>query len=146
MRYKEYTAMQNDLVEVFKTNATGLGFTFSYGNKANQNLLQSDMIVDQVYLLLDPVTRSAPSSEFGGLGVTTFSGSFLLAVKSTIDQVYEDKYKENIKPLINNQLEDLKSLFNCDAYQITGWSYIDGINLLDINLDGLVVTYTISIL
>jgi len=146
VKYKEYTAMQSDIVEVFEGFSNDLGFTFSYGNKANQNLLQSDMIADKVYLLLDPVTRSSPSSEFGGIGVTTFSGSFLLAVKSTIDQVYEDKYDENIKPLISNQLEDLKSLFNCDAYQITGWSYIDGINLLDINLDGLVVTYNIAIL
>jgi hypothetical protein len=96
---------QTDGVEVFEERAANLGWTFSYGNKANQNLLQSDLIADKIYLLLDPVRRVRSFSEFGGTGITTFTGNFLLLIKSTIDQmyygdqggeVYKDMYEKRV--------------------------------------------------
>ena len=144
---------QTDLVEVLEQQATTLGWTFSYGNKANQNLMESDLVADRIYLLLDPVRRLRAFSEFGGTGTSTFTGSFLLLVKSTIDQEYYEgqgteagKYKENIKPLLQTEIPKLEDVLNCDAYQINEWSIVDVVDILDFNADGIIVTFNISIL
>ena len=86
--------MTNDIIEVFQSYANQLEWTFSYGNKANQNLLQSDLDESKIYLILDPVRRSKTFSEFGATRQISFSGSFLLVVKSTIDQTYYNQTEE----------------------------------------------------
>jgi len=138
--------MQNDIVEVLRDLAVSLGWTFSYGNRANHNLIRSSLDDNKIYLLLDPVRISQPSDEFGGVKETVFTGNFILGIQSTIDKTYEEKYEDNIKPLKNNELPKIKTLLNCGDYEITAWSFFEDINLYDTNLDGLVVSYTISIL
>mgnify|MGYP003670900834 CR=1 FL=1 len=144
---------QTDGVEVFEERATNLGWTFSYGNKANQNLIQGDLVTDKIYLLLDPVKRTRVFSEFGGTGTTSFSGSFLLLKKSTIDQQYYEgqgteagKYKENIKPLLQTEIPKLENVLNCEDYKVNEWSIVDVVDIFDFNADGIIVTYNISIL
>jgi hypothetical protein len=134
-----------DLVGILQTYAEGLDWFFSYGNKANQNLLVSDREEDKIYFLLDPITRDKTKSQYGGDGEVTFSGQFLLAVKSNLDMVYPQRYQENIKPLLSN-LESLEDLIDCSDYEITQWSVIDVINQLDVNTDGLVITFKIKTL
>jgi len=162
-----------DIVGVFNGYTDTLGWYFTYGNKSNQNLLQSDMINDAIYFLLDPVTRSDVPSRFGGVAKTEFTGSFMLVVKSDLDNTYDNtntdemfrvsvlgdggvyeenvcnvtkktgKYELNIKPLLN-KLELLKNIIECDNYNIDNWTIIDVIDALDVNMDGLIVTYKIS--
>jgi len=143
-----------DLVGILETHAATLGWSFSYGNKANQNLLRSNLTLTDKYMLLDPITRVKSKSEFGGTGEVTFSGSFMLVVKSNLDNVYHNqkevvatsgKYKSNIEPLLT-QVELLENLLDCSQYEITGWSIIDVINQLDANLDGIIVTFSIKTL
>ena len=145
-----------DFVQILEAHADTLGFGFSYGNKANINLFRSDSIIDKVYLLLDPVTRSHVGSPNGGVGETTFSGSFMLVVKSNLDNNYHNqkgqdktkgKYEKNILPLLSN-LNSLKSLIDCSDYEIlpSGWVVIDAINALDANMDGVIVTYSVKTL
>lgn len=147
----------SDIVEVFETYADSYGWQFSYGNKYNQNLLQSDLVGGRVYMILDPVTRVRAHSQYGGTGDSTFTGSFLLVVKSTIDQVYhnqqndfvppvEGKYNQNIKPLLTTEIIKLENELDCSAYEITNWSIIDVVNALDINVDGILVTFGVKIL
>ena len=144
--------MQNDLVEVLENYATSYGWQFSYGNKANQNLLQSDLIADKIYLLLDPLNRKRKFSEFGGTGKVIFTGSFLLVVKSTIDLTYhgqgdaQGKYLKNIKPLLQTSLPLLEDDLNCSAYEIENWDIIDVVDAFDVNTDGIIVKFTLSIL
>lgn len=171
-----------DIVDDFERYADSLGWKFSYGDRQNRNLLESDREEGLVYMLLDPVTRGRAFSINGGEGNQTFSGSFMLVVKSTIDQVYHNqqnstepdflfskrakeldggfivasdcgfdvvqlgKYIENIKPLLNTEIRKLESLINCGDYAITNWSIIDVINALDVNTDGIIVTYNLTIL
>lgn len=165
-----------DIVEVLEIHAVSLGWRFSYGNKANQNLLQSDLVDDRIYLVLDPVKRLYGSSEFGGDGEVTFTSRFFLVVKSTIDQTYHNqtneevfinrikaiggtvyenvcfannipgKYTQNIKPLLTDSLPTLKNLIDCSKYEITNWGVLDAINVFDANLDGLIVDFTIKVL
>ena len=143
-----------DFVGVLETYATGLGWYFSYGNTANRNLLRSDTVEGRIYCLLDPVTRVISSSENGGLGEQTFSGSFMLVVKSNLDNNYHNqkgqakntgKYEKNILPLLTS-LESLKGLIDCSDYEITGWSIVDVINAMDINTDGIIITYSVKTL
>lgn len=164
-----------DIVQVLEEFAKELGFTFSYGNKANQNLLTSDLVDDRIYMVLDPVRRLFASSEFGGDGNVTYTSKFFLVVKSTIDQTYHfqteggifatrmerlggttyvndcfggatlGKYTENILPLLTTAMVDLKDLIDCsDDYEITNWEVIDAINVMDINMDGIIITFTIK--
>lgn len=143
-----------DLVSVLETYCDNLGWSFTYGNKANNNLLRSDKECDKVYLLLDPITRDKAKSEYGGTGEVSFSGSFLLVVKSTLDNNYHNqkgqdketgKYKKNIEPLLI-QLELLENVIDCSQYEIESWSIVDAINALDVNMDGIVVTFKIKTL
>ncbi len=167
-----------DIVDVFEQHANTLNWRFSYGDKKNRNLLKSNLITDEIYMILDPVTRLRGFSEFGGTGTVGFTGQFLLVVKSTIDQVYhnqtseqefrrrielqggtiynnsckdvneyrEGKYTQNIQPLLNESLVELENLINCSDYQITNWSIIDVIDVLDVNCDGVLVTFNVSVL
>ena len=144
-----------DLVDIFRGYAEGLGWLFSYGNSANINLIRSDLTAGQKYFLLDTITRVKTKSEFGGTGEVTFNGSFMLVVKSNLDNVYDNqkgqdktdgKYQKNIKPLIETDLVLFEDLIDCSDYEITSWSMIDGINLLDVNMDGVIVTFTVKTL
>lgn len=144
-----------DIVEVFSGYCDELEWNFSYGNAANLNLLRSNALTDDVYFLLDPVTRVKEKGQYGGTGLVTFNGSFMVVVKSTLDNVYHNqkevnssdgKYEKNIKPLLTDGLDSLESLIDCSEYQINNWSIIDVINALDVNLDGVIVTFEIQIL
>ena len=143
-----------DFVEILEDHATTLGFEFSYGNRANINLFRSDSIADKVYLLMDTVLRKHAGSEFGGDGEVTFSGNFMLVVKSNLDNNYHNqkgqdkttgKYEKNIKPLLAST-DTLKGWIDCSAYEVLNWVVIDAINALDANMDGVVVTYSVKTL
>ena len=71
-----------------------------------------------------------------------------------IDNVYhkqggndkaDGKYELNILPLLTD-LESFKDLIDCSQYEITSWVIIDAIDVLDVNTDGIVVTYTVKTL
>lgn len=143
-----------DFVGVLETYATGLGWYFSYGNAANRNLLASDTVAGRIYCLLDPVTRSIASSDNGGIGEITYSGSFMLVVKSNLDNNYHNqkgqdkatgKYESNILPLLTS-LNSLKGLIDCSDYQVLSWSIVDVINAMDANTDGIIITYSVKTL
>lgn len=142
-----------DLPDTFRTHAVSLGWVFSYGNKANQNLLRSDSVVGRIYLLMDPVLESEAPSEFGGDGLLTYSGSFMLMVKSNLDNTYGEqkgnaaadaKYDKNIKPIKQTELPKLKKLIDCSDLTRNVWSVLEGINEFDANLDGVIVTYSLT--
>ena len=144
-----------DLVDIFRGYTEGLGWFFSYGNSANRNLIVSDLTIDKKYFLLDTIIRSKSNSEFGGTGEVTFSGSFMLVVKSDFKNVYDNqkqqdrikgKYTKNIKPLLETDLVLFEDLINCSEYEITSWSIVDAVNVLDVNMDGIVITFTVKTL
>lgn len=143
-----------DLIDTFEAYCVTLGLEFSYGTQANRNLLQNDKEIDKIYFLLDPVTEVTVGSEFGGDGEKTFSGSFLLVVQSSLDMVHhnqkgvvktEGKYLKNIKPL-KTILNSFRSKVDCSDLEITNWSAIDVINVLDANMDGLTVQFGLKLI
>lgn len=147
--------MPLDLYDEFTVHTQTLGWTFSYGNASNQNLLSSSLNDSEIYLLLDTITRVRLFSEFGGEGEQTFSGSFMLLIKSNLDNVYDSqrnqdpangKYQKNIKPLLDVEIVKLEDEINCSQFEIKKWEIVDAIDVLDVNLDGIVVTYELTVL
>ena len=165
-----------DLVGVLENNCNTLGWKFSYGNTANNNLLTSDLDSDLIYFLLDPVRRVKAKSEYGGQGEITFNGNFLLLVQSDMDNVmhtqkdvesttaFEPRVLEDGGTVEENdciplngkyekniepllqKLELMENILDCSQYEITGWEIIDTINSQDFNGDGVVVTFSIKTL
>ncbi len=143
-----------DLVNVWRTQVEDtLEWYFSYGNAANRNLLSSDLEPDKLYFLMDTIVRDKTFGEFGGTGDVTFTGNFMLVVKSDLDNVYDNqkgvaftdgKYEKNIRPIIETSLVSFEDYVNCSDYEITAWSFIDAVNMLDANLDGVIVTFTVK--
>lgn len=138
-----------DIVDYFETEVEKLGWVFSYGNKANQNLLLSTIEEEETYFLLDIVQESESLSEFGGDGDIEYSGTFLILVKSDLDNVYHaqqgqskalGRYNKNIKPL-KTKLNLFKDEIDCSDYERQLWQTLEVINELDVNFDGLIVTY-----
>lgn len=141
-----------DIVDYIEQEVEKLGWVFSYGNKANQNLLLSDIVDDRTYFLLDIVKEDEGVSEYGGQGAIVYSGTFLILVKSDIDNVYhaqkgQDKslgrYNKNIKPL-KTALNLFKDVIDCSEYERQSWSKLEVINELDVNFDGLIITYKLK--
>lgn len=142
-----------DIVKYIEQETETLGWFFSYGNVANQNLLESEKDIDKIYFLLDPVITDEPNvSELGGDGDITHTLRFLLLVQSDLDNVYftqkneestEGKYEKNILPL-KTQLKLFKDVIDCSIYERTGWRIVEGINMLSTNFDGLIVTTTLK--
>ncbi len=144
-----------DLVNIWRTQVQSMEWYFSYGNVANRNLLGNPegFIDDKLYFLLDTITRDKDFGEFGGTGEVEFSGNFMLVIKSDFDNVYDNqkeidytdgKYEKNIRPIIETDLVTFEDYINCSDYEITEWSFIDAINVLDENLDGVIVTFTVK--
>lgn len=142
-----------DIVKYIEQEVKALGWVFSYGNAANQNLIESEKDIDKIYFLLDPVITDEPNvSEFGGDGDITYSLRFLLLVQSDLDNVYfeqknqlegEGKYEKNILPL-KTDLKEFKDVIDCSVYERSGWRILEGINMLSTNFDGLIVTTTLK--
>lgn len=142
-----------DLVDVLEGYCNELDWVFSYGNSANNNLLM-DVKENKVYLILDPVRTTEGISANGGDGVVNFSGSFMLIIKSNLDNVYhnqldvprtEGKYVKNIQPL-KEHLNALKGLIDCSNLERANWSVIDAIDIFDENMDGIIITYSLNYL
>lgn len=143
-----------DFVETLQTYCTSLEWVFSYGNTANRNLFVSNTVPGEIYLFLDPVVRSNPGSINGGIGEIVFSGSFFICVKANLDQQYHNqkdraastgKYESNIKPLLE-AVAELEKLFDCSDFERTTWTITDAVNVLDANMDGVVVDYSVKTL
>ena len=141
-----------DIVDYIEQEVETLGWVFSYGNKANQNLILSDLTEGETYFLLDIVQESETVSEFGGEGDVEYSGTFMIIVKSDLDNVYhtqqgqdktKGKYNKNIKPL-KTSVNLFKDVIDCSDYERQQWSKLEVINELDVNFDGLIVTYKLK--
>lgn len=143
-----------DFVRVLQEYCNANSIKFEYGNKANLNLLSSDLLIDKVYCLLDPVKRISIKNKIGNKIIGhTFVGNFMLLKKSTPDMPYftevgnselRSKYVLNIEPLLNLAVK-IQNNFICSEIEINQFETIDAVDILDINKDGIVVSFNITI-
>jgi hypothetical protein len=143
-----------DLVEILDTYCADNDIKFSYGTKANLNLLTTneEFAEGQVFLLLDPVRRTPTLSTIGSVVGYTFSGQLLLCMQSNYDMpkynemandTDRSKYILHIKPLLDVQ-KALINYFACQPLEVKAFNVIaDGYDLMDANYDGIIIEYNI---
>jgi len=135
---------------------------FHYGDYASHNLIdlfepdqtepvdpETDPLRYAHVFMLPYQVEDLFSSQFGfSSGQNIFRGDFLVLVKSDLDEAhwekyYQEKYDHNIHGLENYVRETLRpEIINCELI-ITRWSYQQVINIFDVNMDGLLITYEI---
>lgn len=132
--------------EILSAIASVNGWTFEYARRDYQNLYD-ELEVGQVCLFLDPVTISVNFGDYNDRLSRVESGSFLLITASDVDdESYNKKYVDHIKPLIDNYLSAIYSSVSCDGtLTLTSWSITEVINVFDYNLDGVLVSFSVTI-
>lgn len=136
--------------EFLENIAKSKNWYFEYGRSDFHNLYDNDD--NSVFkMFLDPVVESDEITELGNLKSKTFEGRFLLLMKSELDGVYDTqekteaskgKYEMHVKPC-KEEVEGLRKQITCH-YQIKVWRVMEVINMLDVNADGVLVTFKIE--
>lgn len=142
-----------DFTRVLQEYCGANNISYHYGRRANLNLLNSDITDGQVYMLHEASPRKAEyNTTKTHIDGYTFIGKFFLLVKSTVDMPYFNekqaddsvsKYTTNIEPLLD-MFETIGNSFGCNDLEVTQWEAIDVVNVLDVNKDGILVTYNIK--
>jgi hypothetical protein len=141
-----------DFVRILQLYCINTNIAYSYGKKANLNLLKSDLDIDKIYCLHEPSPRKSEMNINKTKVVSyLFTGMFFLLKKSKKDMPYlnemgnsEDisKYKMNIEPLLN-EFNTMANSFACSQMELLQFDAIDVTDVLDTNNDGLLISYSI---
>lgn len=133
------------MYDLLKAIATANSYNFVYGRSDFQNLAD-DMDTGLVYIFLDPVATDKVYDDFNRVEAKTYSGAFTLLVSSDIDKGdYEQRYIDEIKPLIDGALVVIEDALKCGgSINFNTWRELEVINLFDYNLDGLSITYNVT--
>lgn len=135
----------------FQEIATEHNWYFDYGRKDFHNL-ETAPNGQEFYLFLDPIEETKKFDDFSNEENTTYSGRFLLVLKSDFDRTYNDQSKNNedegkYQLYIKRCKEELKKIpqaFMCDDIYIKQWKIYEVINELSDNFDGVLVNYVIE--
>ena len=141
-----------DLKNIFENKAAEFGWEWSYGNRNNHNLLAAPLDPTKIFLLMDSPRRRPNHNKYGGENGMTYTGSFMVVMHSDYDRTYdkqrgndESKFEDHISPIIKNNLPQLFHAVVCDnEFEINASEIIEIINALNANMDGVLVTYTIT--
>ena len=131
------------MFEFLQHIATDNDFVFEYSRTDYQNLYDG-MEYNKIHLFVDPITIDSKFSDTG-FEIKTFSGKLMILVSSDVDESYSDKYNNHIKPLVDSALELLKDSLLCSEFNINKFQSVEVINLFDVNLDGVLVNYNITL-
>lgn len=139
------------IIDVLNAGADPRKFYFYHGEEWYQNL--KDLALDdklefdlrRKYMFLRYQNRKDIINGYGSTEGYLWSGEFNLVVRSKLnDPDYAFKYQTNIRKLY--PLVDLiKSGFtSCSEYLVKSWEIVEIENVLDTNMDGLKVRFTIE--
>lgn len=135
------------MYEFLKAISEVRGWPFDYGRSDFHNLFNEPEQKNTVHLFLDPVKVSEEENDSGVTEDITFTGSFMIAYSSDIDEEsYEDRYLKYMKPLMKDGEKYVKESLRC-TYEpsFDMWEYTEVINALDYNFDGILVKYKVSV-
>ncbi|RZJ67688.1 MAG: hypothetical protein EOO50_05240 [Flavobacterium sp.] len=130
------------LKELFEDVANKRWFFF-YGRKDYQNLIELEK--DVIGLFVEPIVEDPKFNEYGE-ATMTYSGRFLLAVHSDVDEEYDYKFETYIKPIKENQLPFILTALQCNSYKINQFRILEVINMEDMNVDGKLVSYNLTLI
>lgn len=143
-----------DFVRILQDYAQAKGWIYSYGRKANLNLLTASTQLDneKIYLLHEPSPRRPEMNSTGsGIKGYLFTGTIFLMVKSEKDMPYftevgndecRSKYVLYIEPLLEEWRKMVAGL-SCDGLDILSFEAIDAVDVFDENRDGLIISYQV---
>lgn len=130
------------MYDFYKNIARENNWGFEYSRPDYQNLYD-DVENDKVYLFLDPITTDSKFSDSGN-ETKSYSGKLMLLMSSDVDEEYSDKYIKYIKPLFEDARNILIDGFACSDFEINLFKTLEVINLFDQNMDGLMITYSVT--
>jgi hypothetical protein len=130
------------MYEFLKDLASDNDWVFEYSRTDYQNLM-NELQMEKVHLFVDPITIDSSFSE-SGFETKSYSGKMMLLLSSDVDESYQDKYQDYIKPLLTTTLQTLKGSLVCTDATFNKFQSTEVINLFDENLDGLLINYNIS--
>ena len=141
-----------DIVREFEQYCADNSIIFHYGEESHINLIESNNLATQIYLLMFPPERSLLSGQIGqSFRQYRYSGRFMLMVPADFSQQYHKeinhnagKYETNIEPLLEAFKSFGEHLIKCGRFELSNWTNKDAINYLDANKDGLWCTYSIT--
>lgn len=131
------------MYELLKDLAAANNWVFEYSRSDYQNIYDG-MEISKIHLFADPITIDSQFSDTGN-ETKTYTGKFMLLVSSDIDEDYLTKYVDHIKPLITDSTQIIKDSILCSDFDINKFQTLEVINLFDVNLDGVLVNYSITI-
>ncbi|MFV8339142.1 hypothetical protein ACNQGL_07710 [Flavobacterium sp. LB3P21] len=132
------------MYELLQLIAINNNWVFEYSRSDYQNLYNG-MEISKIHLFVDPITIDSQFSDSGS-ETKTYTGKFMLLVSSDVDEAYLTKYVDHIKPLITDSTQIIKDSILCSDYEINKFQTVEVINLFDVNLDGILVNYSITII
>ena len=136
------------MYEILKAIATANNWPFMYARRDWRNLYEDIERKGVNHIFVDPVTTKKSKGDMGVTESITYSGSFLILRDSDLDDDnYEFRYTEYIKPILDEDLEEkIEDILRCEhEAKLDMWEITEVINITDHNLDGVLVTYSISI-
>lgn len=132
------------MYDFLKNFANANNYYFEYSRADYQNLYDG-MEINKIHLFADPITIDSTFSD-SGVETKTYTGKVMLLVSSDIDEDYKTKYESHIKPLISESTAIIKQSILCDDnMEINKFQTIEIINLFDVNLDGVLINYSITV-
>jgi hypothetical protein len=132
------------MYEIIKQLSEDKGYVFEYGRRDFQNLYNEAGTSEQIYMFLDPVQIDPNYNEFNQLHSTTYSGSFMILKSSDLGDGYTERYLNDIKPIIDEQIEIVRQKLFTEEITINTFRSVEVINLLDYGFDGVVITYNLT--
>ncbi len=135
------------IYDIFEGIATAENWGFFYGRKDFQNLFD-ELGNNKVQMFLDPVisTKNRTSSGNNTVDSVTYTGNFLLLLSSDIEEDYNTRYLNHIKPISETEIQLIEQSILCTGVAtIDKWSETEVINVFDYNFDGLAINYSITI-
>ncbi|MBE99328.1 hypothetical protein [Flavobacterium coralii] len=144
----------SDIVRIFETVASEKGYEYHYGKKAALNLLGGSLDADKTYLLHEFTNRKSNYNS-SGTAITgiTYEGKMFLVKQSNLDQQYfqergeqdSSKYNVNIEPLLD-EFKAIGNMLACSGYEVMQWDNIDVTDALDVNMDGILISYKVKVI
>lgn len=138
--------------EIFEQIATEHNWYFEYGRKDFMNLEATPSVEQEYFLFLDPIEENTLFDDFSNEESKTYSGRFLLLMKSDFDRAYhtqsrndpnEGKYQMYIIKC-KEELKKIPQAFACEDIFIKQWKTYEAINEFSDNFDGVLVNYIIE--
>lgn len=134
------------MYEILQAICTAEAWPFVYARKDFQNLFDEIEKKQVPHLFLDPVIIEDVENDMNVVEAKVFSGDFMILVSSDIDEEYNARYQNHIKPLIDSAIVKIKDSIRC-GHKVTfnTWRTVEVINAFDYNFDGLIVSYNVTI-